>query len=30
VPLANAFSLGIGGRWWYLNTNAIDSFQLET
>jgi len=27
----NAVSLGIGGRWWHLNTNAIDSFQqLET
>jgi outer membrane protease len=29
--LTNAFSLGVGGRWWHLNTNAIDSFQqLET
>jgi len=27
----NAFSLGVGGRWWHLNTNAVDSFQqLET
>jgi len=27
----NAVSLDIGGRWWHLNTNAIDSFQqLET
>jgi hypothetical protein len=27
----NAFGLGIGGRWWHLDTNAVDSFQqLET
>ena len=27
----NAFNVGIGGRWWHLDTNAIDSFQqLET
>jgi len=23
----NGVSLDIGGRWWHLNTNAIDSFQ---
>jgi hypothetical protein len=27
----NALGLGIGGRWWHLDTNAVDSFQqLET
>ncbi len=29
--LTDAFGLGLGGRWWHLNTNAIDSFdQLLT
>jgi len=23
----NAFGLGIDGRWWHLDTNAVDSFQ---
>ena len=28
---SNAFGVGVGGRWWSLNTNATDSFQqLET
>ena len=28
---SNALSLGLGGRWWHLNTNAVDSYQqLET
>ena len=27
----SAFNIGIGGRWWHLDTNAIDAFQqLET
>jgi hypothetical protein len=27
----SAFNVGVGGRWWHLDTNAIDSFQqLET
>lgn len=27
----DAFSLGVGGRWWHLDTSAVDSFQqLET
>jgi len=24
--LANRFAVGVGGRWWHFNTNAIDSF----
>jgi hypothetical protein len=24
--LANRFDVGVGGRWWHFNTNAIDSF----
>jgi hypothetical protein len=27
----NAFNIGIGGRWWHLDTNSVDAFQqLET
>jgi hypothetical protein len=29
--LTNAFNIGVGGRWWHLDTNAVDSFdQLLT
>jgi len=29
--LTDAFSLGVGGRWWHLDTDAVDTFQqLET
>jgi hypothetical protein len=27
----NAFNVGIGGRWWHLDTNVVDTYQqLET
>jgi hypothetical protein len=24
---SDAFNIGVGGRWWHLDTRAIDSFQ---